>query len=101
MQGTFANSWTQCLAVQADVMREEEAERVIAEAVHAVSSGFLLTNLLNPIVEQGQNIPTGAWNTLEVRQGRSAKVEEGRDDAVLLTSPRMSSVSGVNLSVDG
>jgi hypothetical protein len=36
-----------------------------------------------------------------VRQGRSAKFEEVGDVAVLITSPRMSLVNGVNLSVDG
>ena len=37
---------------------------------------------------------------LEARQGRSAKFEEVGDVAVLITSPRMSLVNGVSLSVD-
>ena len=69
--------------------------------VNAISPGFLLTNLLTPIVGTEGGVPIEAWNALEARQGRSAKFEEVGDVAVLITSPRMSLVNGANLFVDG
>jgi NAD(P)-dependent dehydrogenase (short-subunit alcohol dehydrogenase family) len=68
--------------------------------VNAISPGFLLTNLTT-IVGMQDGVPIEAWNALEARQGRSAKFEEIGDVAVLVTSPRMSLVNGVNFFVDG
>jgi NAD(P)-dependent dehydrogenase (short-subunit alcohol dehydrogenase family) len=66
--------------------------------VNAISPGFLLTDLLKPIF--GTDLPVEVWEAFEARQGRSAKAEEVGDVAVLITSPRMSLVNGVNLFVD-
>jgi NAD(P)-dependent dehydrogenase (short-subunit alcohol dehydrogenase family) len=44
--------------------------------VNVISPGFLLTNLLAPIVGREGGVPTKAWDALEARQGRSAKFEE-------------------------
>jgi NAD(P)-dependent dehydrogenase (short-subunit alcohol dehydrogenase family) len=68
--------------------------------VNAILPGFLLTNLLTPIIGTAGGVPIEAWNALEARQGRSTKFEEV-GDVMLITSPRMSSVNGANLLVDG
>lgn len=67
--------------------------------VNAVSPGFLLTDLLKPIV--GSVVPREDYDKFIARQGREASNEEIGDAVVLLSSPRMSFVNGVNLPVDG
>ncbi|TVY69021.1 Gluconate 5-dehydrogenase [Lachnellula suecica] len=70
--------------------------------VNALSQGFLLTELTRPLTENATGgVLDGLWGAMEKRQGRSAKVEEVGDVAVLITSPRMGLVNGVNLFVDG
>jgi NAD(P)-dependent dehydrogenase (short-subunit alcohol dehydrogenase family) len=65
--------------------------------VNAISPGFLLTQLLASRVTDDDGKPVDMWTGFEARQGGSARFEV----AVLITSPRMSLVNGVNLSVDG
>lgn len=67
--------------------------------VNAVSPGFLLTDLLKPIV--GSVVPTEEYDKLVARQGRPATPNEIGDVVVLLSGPRMSLVNGVNLPIDG
>lgn len=69
--------------------------------VNAISPGFLRTQLLASRVTGDDGKPLDMSTGFEVRQGRSAKFEEVGDVAVLITSPRMSLVNGVNLSVGG
>ncbi|CZR51688.1 uncharacterized protein PAC_01565 [Phialocephala subalpina] len=69
--------------------------------VNAIFPGFLLTDLLKPIVGAVNGLPQEVWAGCEARQGRAAKFEEVWHVAVLITSPRMSLVNGVNLFVDG
>lgn len=52
-------------------------------------------------VTEGDAPMKEVWDSFEARQGRSATFEEIGDVAVLITSPRMSLVNGVNLPVDG
>ena len=46
-------------------------------------------------------LPQEVWEQCEQRQGRRAAFEEVGDVVVLVASPRMSLVNGVNLFVDG
>jgi NAD(P)-dependent dehydrogenase (short-subunit alcohol dehydrogenase family) len=69
--------------------------------VNALSLGFLLTDLTRPLADEPGGALADKWNSLEKRQGRSAKAEEVGDVAVLITSPGMGLVNGVNLFVDG
>jgi NAD(P)-dependent dehydrogenase (short-subunit alcohol dehydrogenase family) len=66
--------------------------------VNAISPGFLLTNLLTPVV--GNAVPQEMWEAFVKRQGRLAGFEEIGDVVVLMTSPRMSLVNGANLHAD-
>lgn len=43
----------------------------------------------------------GLWRKFEARQGRQALPAEIGDAVVMLSTPRMSLVNGVNLMVDG
>lgn len=67
--------------------------------VNAVSPGFLKTKLLDPLFTSvaGEEL----WARCESRQGRKATgFDEVGDVVVLLSTPRMSLVNGVNLSID-
>lgn len=68
--------------------------------VNAVSPGFLTTDLLKSNFEDG-SLPPEAWKVYEARQGRIASFSEVGDAVVLLSTPRMSLVNGVNLPIDG
>ncbi|KAJ4377979.1 hypothetical protein N0V83_000809 [Neocucurbitaria cava] len=80
--------------------------------VNAVSPGFLLTKLVQPVVEGTFELEEGGdgkkndagkamWAEFEARQGRSARFEEIGDVVVLMSLPRMSLVNGQNLFADG
>jgi NAD(P)-dependent dehydrogenase (short-subunit alcohol dehydrogenase family) len=69
--------------------------------VNAISPGFLLTKLVSAWVVEGDAPLKDTWKGFEARQGRPATFEEIGDVVVLITSPRMSLVNGVNLPVDG
>jgi NAD(P)-dependent dehydrogenase (short-subunit alcohol dehydrogenase family) len=69
--------------------------------VNAISPGFLLTKMVSSWVLEGDRPLAGSWSGFEARQGRPATFNEIGDVAVLITSPRMSLVNGVNLPVDG
>ncbi|KAJ9612904.1 hypothetical protein H2200_002845 [Cladophialophora chaetospira] len=70
--------------------------------VNAVSPGFLLTRLLDPLMQRGApDEATKAWEVYERRQGRKATFDEIGDAVVLLSTPRMSLVVGHNLVIDG
>ncbi|EME46712.1 hypothetical protein DOTSEDRAFT_125797 [Dothistroma septosporum NZE10] len=68
--------------------------------VNAVSPGFLTTDLLKSNFEDG-SLPSATWKIYEARQGRIATFDEVGDAVVLLSTPRMSLVNGVNLPIDG
>jgi NAD(P)-dependent dehydrogenase (short-subunit alcohol dehydrogenase family) len=69
--------------------------------VNAVSPGFLLTDMVKkPVVEGGGAVSRKLWSQFEDRQGRTAAFEEVGDVVVLLSTPRMSLVNGVNLPID-
>ncbi|KIV80062.1 hypothetical protein PV11_07591 [Exophiala sideris] len=68
--------------------------------INAVSPGFLLTKLLDPLMEQG-DAGKATWAEYEARQGRKATFDEVGDVVVLLSTPRMSLVVGHNLVIDG
>lgn len=57
--------------------------------------------MVSPWVLEGDAPLKDAWSGFEARQGRPATFNEIGDVAVLITSPRMSLVNGVNLPVDG
>jgi NAD(P)-dependent dehydrogenase (short-subunit alcohol dehydrogenase family) len=67
--------------------------------VNAVSPGFLLTKLVETAVND--HVGGEMWNKFVARQGRMATFEEVGDVVVLLSSPRMSLVTGQNLFIDG
>jgi len=70
--------------------------------VNAVSPGFLLTRLVDPIMKRGDpEEAMKAWEVHEKRQGRKATFDEIGDVVVLLSTPRMSLVVGHNLVIDG
>lgn len=71
--------------------------------VNAVSPGFLLTKMVEPIVldESKMGVGEKMWADFEARQGRKAVFEEVGDVVVLLSLPRCSLVVGQNLFVDG
>lgn len=74
--------------------------------VNAVSPGFLLTKMVEPIVKGGgkdgiMNVGEQMWSSFEARQGRKASFEEVGDVVVLMSLPRMSLVNGQNLFIDG
>lgn len=71
--------------------------------VNAVSPGFLLTKMVEPIVKDKDKMGVGEamWEKFVERQGREAKFEEIGDVVVLMSSPRMSLVVGQNLFIDG
>jgi NAD(P)-dependent dehydrogenase (short-subunit alcohol dehydrogenase family) len=74
--------------------------------VNAVSPGFLLTKMVEPIVKNGgkdgnMDIGEKLWDAFEARQGRSASFNEIGDVVVLLSVPRCSLVNGQNLFIDG
>ncbi|KAK4937922.1 hypothetical protein LTR10_021563 [Elasticomyces elasticus] len=68
--------------------------------INAVSPGFLLTRLLDPLIAQGDS-GMATWAEYEARQGRKATFDEVGDVVVLLSTPRMSLVVGHNLVIDG
>lgn len=74
--------------------------------VNALSPGFLLT----PMIEASWADPEGlleknddakTWEGFEARQGRRAYPAEIGDAVVMLSTPRMSLINGVNLMADG
>lgn len=71
--------------------------------VNAVSPGFLLTKMLEPLVKDEAHLEAGEamWRSFVERQGREARFEEVGDVVVLMSLPRMSLVVGQNLFVDG
>ena len=69
--------------------------------VNAVSPGFLLTKLLDHIVQDTSGTGAKLWEIFEKRQGRKAQFEEVGDVVVLMSLPRMSLVNGANLFIDG
>jgi len=60
-----------------------------------------ITDLKRPLADTPGGALADKWATLEKRKGRSAKAEELGDVVVLITSPRMRLVNGLNLFVDG
>ena len=46
-------------------------------------------------------IDDGMWKAFEARQGRRAHPSEIGDAVVMLSTPRMSLINGVNLMADG
>jgi len=69
--------------------------------VNSVSPGFLLTKLLDQVVQDTTGLGAKVWESFEKRQGRKAQFEEVGDVVVLMSLPRMSLVNGANLFVDG
>lgn len=71
--------------------------------VNAVSPGFLLTKMVEPIVKDEKSMGVGekVWDQFVERQGRVARFEEVGDVVVLMSTPRMSLVVGQNLFIDG
>lgn len=74
--------------------------------VNAVSPGFLLTKMIEPVVSSGvkdggMDLGKAMWSSFEARQGRKASFEEVGDVVVLMSLPRMSLVNGQNLFIDG
>jgi NAD(P)-dependent dehydrogenase (short-subunit alcohol dehydrogenase family) len=69
--------------------------------VNAVSPGFLLTKLLDHVVQDTSGAGAKLWENFEKRQGRKAQFEEVGDVVVLMSLPRMSLVNGTNLFIDG
>lgn len=74
--------------------------------VNAVSPGFLLTKMVEPIVKGGgkdgiMDVGEQMWSAFEARQGRKASFDEVGDVVVLLSLPRCSLVNGQNLFIDG
>lgn len=75
--------------------------------VNAVSPGFLLTKLVEPVVSMSggddatREAGKALWESCEKRQGRKAAFEEVGDVVVLMSLPRMSLVNGQNLFIDG
>jgi NAD(P)-dependent dehydrogenase (short-subunit alcohol dehydrogenase family) len=68
--------------------------------VNSVSPGFVLTGMVAPLMKENPSVKD-LWKGCEARQGRSATADEVGDVVVLLASPRMSLVNGVNLMIDG
>jgi len=68
--------------------------------VNALSPGFILTKIAEPIVKSDPQV-FETWKTFEARQGRTGKPEEIGDAVALLSSNQMSLVNGQNLIVDG
>jgi len=68
--------------------------------VNALSPGFILTKIAEPIVKSDPQV-FEVWKTFEARQGRQGKPEEIGDAVALLSSTQMSLVNGQNLIVDG
>lgn len=69
--------------------------------VNAVSPGFLLTDMVKkPLEQAGGAFGQALWDAFVDRQGRAAAFEEVGDVVVLLSTPRMSLVNGVNLPID-
>jgi len=68
--------------------------------VNALSPGFILTKIAEPIVKSDPQM-FETWKTFEARQGRRGLPEEIGDAVALLSSPQMSLVNGHNLLVDG
>jgi NAD(P)-dependent dehydrogenase (short-subunit alcohol dehydrogenase family) len=68
--------------------------------VNALSPGFILTKIAEPIVKSDPQV-FEAWKSFEARQGRTGKPEEIGDAVALLSSNQMSLVNGQNLIVDG
>jgi len=68
--------------------------------VNAVSPGFFKTELLKAPMDRGE-LNTAFFDAAEARQGRAATLNEVGDVVVLLSTPRMSLVNGVNLPIDG
>ena len=74
--------------------------RAMNVRVNCVSPGFLRTKLLEePLAAQG-SFGGEFWQSFETRQGRKATFDEVGDAVVMLSSPRMSLVVGVNLPID-
>jgi NAD(P)-dependent dehydrogenase (short-subunit alcohol dehydrogenase family) len=69
--------------------------------VNVVSPGFLLTKLLEHVLQDTSGLGAKAWEGFEKRQGRKAQFEEIGDAVVLMSLPRMSLVNGANLVIDG
>ena len=69
--------------------------------VNCVSPGFLRTKLLEEPLEAQGAFSGQFWQGFEARQGRAATFDEVGDVVVMLSSPRMSLVIGVNLPIDG
>ena len=69
--------------------------------VNVVSPGFLLTKLLEHVLQDTTGLGAKAWEGFEKRQGRKAQFEEIGDAVVLMSLPRMSLVNGANLVIDG
>ncbi|CAO2647661.1 Nn.00g085830.m01.CDS01 [Neocucurbitaria sp. VM-36] len=76
--------------------------------VNAVSPGFLLTKMVQPVLEglyqqedAAKDAGKALWTAFEARQGRKARFEEIGDVVVLMSLPRMSLVNGQNLFADG
>ena len=66
-----------------------------------MSPGFLRTKLLEEPLEAQGSFTGEFWLSFEARQGRKATFDEVGDAVVMLSSPRMSLVVGVNLPIDG
>ncbi|KAF1816928.1 NAD(P)-binding protein [Eremomyces bilateralis CBS 781.70] len=74
--------------------------------VNAVSPGFLLTPMItarmaDPSAGLDEKSDDRLWERLEARQGRRADFVEIGDAVVMLSTPRMSLINGVNLMADG
>jgi NAD(P)-dependent dehydrogenase (short-subunit alcohol dehydrogenase family) len=73
--------------------------------VNAVSPGFLITPMITAGMADSGGVldynGNGLWEGFEKRQGRRAHPVEIGDAVVVLSTPRMSLVNGVNLMVDG
>lgn len=65
-----------------------------------MSPGYFRTDLVDEAIKAGQ-VTEEFVKASEARQGRSATFEEVGDVVVLLSTPRMSLVNGVNLPIDG
>lgn len=72
--------------------------------VNAISPGFLITPMVTAsIADPNGRIDEkeGLWEKFEARQRRRAHPAEIGDAVVMLSTPRMSLINGVNLMADG
>jgi NAD(P)-dependent dehydrogenase (short-subunit alcohol dehydrogenase family) len=61
----------------------------------------MTASMVDSDAKAGEQSANGLWAGFEARQGRQAHPAEIGDAVVMLSTPRMSLVNGVNLMADG